>query len=200
MKTPLQIFRSYPGPRDAVFADLLKSFQHPTKIVQVGGVQIFRADYRVHSGWSDGFFIQHLARFGGKLSIIDVNKDALENSEALINEMLEALKPQVDIDIDYILSTGEAFLQSKNNYDLAYLDGSDDPDQMVEQFNALDRERTSVLCDDWSIKGTKLATLVPPGSFIHFPAENGMAFFPSKTLQEAWRKLKAAKTNETHSN
>lgn len=197
MKTPLEIFRTYPGPRDAVFVELLNSFQHPTKIVQIGGIQHFRADYRVHSGWSEGFFIQHLAKFGGKLSILDIDTEALENSEALINEILKEVKPQVDISIDYILSSGESFLESKNNYDFAYLDGSDDPDEMVKQFNALDRKKTSVLCDDWSIKGTKLAALMPPESFMHFNVENGMAFFPSETLQEVWRR---SKQNEADSN
>ena len=41
-------------------------------------------------------------------------------------------------------------------YDFIYLDGSDCPDEMLKQFNDIDRSKTAILCDDFSQKGVHL--------------------------------------------
>ena len=59
-----------------------------------------------------------------------------------------------DINIEFHADDGAKFISS--DYDFIYLDGSDCPDEMLQQFNKIDRTKTSILCDDFSEKGLLL--------------------------------------------
>ena len=49
---------------------------------------------------------------------------------------------------------GDAIEHIDEGYDIYYLDGSDDPQEMLDQFNKIKHTNSVVVIDDYSIKGT----------------------------------------------
>lgn len=179
---PYEIFRAYPGPRDRIFRLILRKFKgQPIRVFQIGGIQNWRPDYRVHSGWSDFFWAEYIKRNGGELILCDINQEALDNSR----EAFEAVTGQSDMQFYPFLLKGELYLkdalEKEEKFDIYYLDGSDDPNEMFEQFSLITkRSGTVIICDDWKIKGTVLAQTIAPSNkydFETYSAANGVAVF-----------------------
>ena len=131
--------------RDDIFASVLSEFgPKPIRICQVGAIETFVYDWRIGSGWSDLIFGEHIKQYGGELTIIDTNLDNLANS------VLAATKLQYDINAVY----GNAIDHIDNTYDVYYLDGSNDPQETLDQFNKVKDTDSIVLIDDYFIKGS----------------------------------------------
>ena len=136
--------------RDYIFDWALNEFeQKPVKIFQIGAIETFRTEWRMGSGWSDIIFGKYIKQYGGKLTIADINLDHLCLSLAASNCF------KYNIDIVY----GDAIESIDNeDYDIYYLDGSNDPQETLDQFNKIKDKNCIVLVDDFSIKGTLLDT------------------------------------------
>ena len=134
--------------RDYIFEWALSQFnKKPVKVFQIGAIETFRTEWRIGSGWSDIVFGKHIKKYGGKLSIVDINLDHLCLSIAASHSF------GYDVDIIY----GDAINSiDKDRYDIYYLDGSNDPQETLDQFNKIKNNKCIVLVDDFSIKGTLL--------------------------------------------
>lgn len=153
-REPFDIFKSYIGHRDYIFRQVLWHFWNkPIDVFQIGGIQNWQPAYRVNSGWSDFFWAGHIGRHGGSLTVCDINPGALDNSKQAFASLapLDALT--------MVAMPGEKFLANTDKkYDIYYLDGSDDPQEMYDQFQLIEkRPGIVIMCDDWRIKGTLLA-------------------------------------------
>lgn len=140
--------------RDSLFKNVLSSFGgSPVNIFQVGAIESFEDKFRTGSGWSDIIWGEYIRDNGGSLRIVDVDLDHLANS-ALAASMLN-----YEVSITY----GDAIKVIEEGYDIYYLDGSNDPDETLEQFKKIMHTESVVMVDDYSIKGTTLHPLVKMG-------------------------------------
>jgi hypothetical protein len=131
------------GYRDKVFYEVLKMFnEEPIKILQVGAIETFDPTFRFGSGWSDIFFADYIKKHGGELTVCDLNLDHLANSITSASLL--------DYSVHTILARAEAVM--KPEYDLYYLDGSNDPEECSEQMDIIKDSSCVVLCDDFYIK------------------------------------------------
>jgi len=129
--------------RDKVFYEVLKMFnEEPIKILQVGAIETFDAQFRFGSGWSDIFFGDYIKKHGGELTVCDINLDHLANSITSASLL--------DYSVHTILARAEAVM--KPEYDLYYLDGGNDPEECSEQMDIIKDSSCVVLCDDFYIK------------------------------------------------
>jgi hypothetical protein len=134
--------------RDEIFYNILKSFnEQPVKIFQVGCIETFNINWRVGSGWSDLIFGDYIKKHGGKLSLCDINLDNIAHS------CLAAQKWGYSIETFY----GDAmnFIE-EDVYDIYYLDGSNDPQETLDQFLKVKHNEAVFIVDDFKIKGTLL--------------------------------------------
>jgi hypothetical protein len=134
--------------RDPIFYSVLNSLdKKPVKIFQIGAIETFNINWRVGSGWSDIIFGQYIKKYGGKLTIADINLDNIAHS------YLAASKIGYEVELLY----GDAInFITKEDYDIYYLDGSNDPQETLDQFNKVKDKKCIILVDDFSIKGTLL--------------------------------------------
>ena len=133
--------------RDYIFYDVLAKFNDkPVSVFQIGGIETFDVNWRIGSGWSDIIFGQYISKHGGKLTIADINLNALANS------LYAAHKLGYEIQDVY----GDAINHIAPGYDIYYLDGSDDPQETFDQFKKIENEKCVIISDDFKIKGTLL--------------------------------------------
>ena len=138
------------GVRDQVFIDILKSFEGaPIKVFQVGAIETFEDAWRSGSGWSDIIFGQYIAENGGSISVCDIRMDSLAHSA------YAASKLGYPLEVCY----GDAFEFIAEGYDIYYLDGSNDPQETLQQYLKVRKEKAVFLVDDFDIKGTLLGFL-----------------------------------------
>lgn len=134
--------------RDPVFYMAVNSFQKkPVKIFQIGAIETFNINWRVGSGWSDMIFGKYIKKYGGKLTIADINLDNLSHSYMAAK--------QLGYDIEVCYGDAMNYIQ-KEDYDIYYLDGSNDPQETLDQFNIVKNKNAIIIVDDFKIKGTLL--------------------------------------------
>ena len=133
--------------RDPIIKYVLQLFdKKPVKIFQVGAIESLQTMFRVGSGWSDTIFGAYIKEFGGSLTIADIDLDHLANSHLIGGAM----------GYKVTLQLGDAIESISNDYDIYYLDGSNDPQETLDQFNKIKNKKCIILVDDFSIKGTLL--------------------------------------------
>lgn len=134
--------------RDSVFYTILNSFEkEPIKIFQIGAIETFNINWRVGSGWSDMIFGQYIKKYGGKLTIVDINLDNLSHSYMAAKQLGYDMEVCYGDAINYI---------DKEDYNIYYLDGGNDPQETLDQFNKVKSKNAVILVDDFTIKGTLL--------------------------------------------
>lgn len=149
--------------RDPVFKEVLGLFAgQPVKICQVGAIETFDYSHLIGSGWSDRFFGLYVKENGGHYRIIDIDLDHLANS-LLLSEIL-------GYKVELNLNDGQQGVQP--GFDLYYLDGSNDPQEMLAEVDSIRKTPCVILCDDWSIKGSLVKPLF---NWKVFNVANGMA-------------------------
>jgi hypothetical protein len=133
--------------RDHVFESVLSLFSDsPVNIFQVGAVETFETGWRIGSGWSDLMWGEYIKKYGGNLVIADKSLTNLAHST------LAAV--QLGYADQLVTLYGDAIEHIDEGYDIYYLDGSDDPQEMLDQFNKIKHTNSVVVIDDYSIKGT----------------------------------------------
>lgn len=136
--------------RDSIFHSVLKSFnEQPVKIFQIGCIETFNINWRVGSGWSDLIFGDYIKKYGGKLSLCDISLDTIAHSRLAAHEL----------GYSHLVETcyGDAinFIE-EDVYDIYYLDGSNDPQETLDQFLKVKHNNAVIIVDDFQIKGTLL--------------------------------------------
>lgn len=138
------------SPRDIIFKSILDTYNNrPIKIFQIGAIETLDNPlFRIGSGWSDIIFGNYIKSNGGLLNIVDISLDHLANS-CLMSMYLE---------YSINLNHGDAINYITDVYDIYYLDGSNDPQETLDQFNKVVSFNTKchIIVDDFSIKGTMI--------------------------------------------
>lgn len=136
--------------RDVIFKQVLDSFNGKSlEILQVGAIETFNSAWAHGSGWSDVIFSRYIKKYGGNLTVVDIDLDHIANSLFLSNVLRYASNLTVmhsnAIDIDWL-----------RPYNIYYLDGGNDPAETYFQYQKIPKENCVILVDDFYIKGTML--------------------------------------------
>lgn len=138
--------------RDNIFFKVLDNFnEQPINVLEIGGARDISLNCRYGDGWSSLFWAEYIDRYGGSLKICDISDVSLYNASLLLKSFKDK------INIEYLNIDGIDILKENNNYDLIYLDGSDCPIEMYEQFKLCDLKISYIFCDDFNQKGTILS-------------------------------------------
>ena len=145
-------WRNSKGNRDIVFNDVFSIFfERPITILEIGVSRNLYPSVRGSDGWSSLYFADYIKKFGGKLISVDLDPIAIANCKIL------CLEPDRDIIHEYYCEYGTSILKQKHNehINLIYLDGGDDPQEMLEEYEIIDSRINIpiVLCDDFHQKG-----------------------------------------------
>ena len=139
--------------RDEIFNNVLSEFESkPVKIFQAGAIETFNGlRWRIDSGWSDLIWGEYIRNNGGKLTVADINIDHLANS------VFAASQLGYYCEINAVHGDAADFI-SDEPYDIYYLDGGNDPQETLDQFNKIKDTDSIVLIDDYFVKGTLIET------------------------------------------
>lgn len=142
--------------RGPVFDYVTKTFSGKMKILEIGSIRDLNSHAVAGDGWSTFWWCDYIKENGGSLTVVDINPQAIENCKIAVEDFSK------EIEIDFNAADGLPFISSE--YDFIYLDGSDCPKEMLNQFKNIDRNKTSILCDDFDQKGALLSN--EAGSFL----------------------------------
>lgn len=164
------------GNRDLVFNDILKHFQKPITILEIGVSRNLNPSVRGSDGWSSLYFGNHIKEYGGKLISVDLDELAINNCKILCEEI------DKEINHDYYIDTGTNVLSKLNNEEInfIYLDGGDDPQEMIDEYDLILSRKyiPFVLCDDYHTKGQLIRQKYPIHTLYKWPNNpHEMAFY-----------------------
>ena len=161
------------GNRDIVFNSIFKNFHNPITILEIGVSRDLNPAVRSSDGWSSLYFTDHTLKFGGKLISVDLDPQAISNCKILCEE------PDKTITHEYYTDFGTSILKEKEfeNIDFIYLDGGDDPQEMVDEYELIKTRFLSpippvVLADDFHSKGYLVRQKYP--NFFLYKWENNV--------------------------
>lgn len=149
-------FKEGKGNRDQIFQFLLSQFEgKPVKVLEIGATR--DKNGRAGDGWSTFFWAEHIKQNGGHLTVCDVAPDSIQNCREIIGDFLPSSQ------ITYYLGTGLKCIETTpiQEFDIVLLDGSDDPMEMLNEYEAIKNRTTFVLCDDFSTKGSVIRNAYP---------------------------------------
>ena len=146
--------------RDPIFNKVLESVSPaPIKVFQVGAIESFKGfQWRMGSGWSDMIWGEYIRDHGGELTVVDININHLGHST------LAACK--LGYEINTIYGDAIEYIDAQD-YDIYYLDGSNDPDETLNQYNKIKHTSSIVIIDDYNIKGTLVDKIKPQNTVVH---------------------------------
>jgi hypothetical protein len=156
--------------RDPIFIDVLNNFKDkPINVLEIGCARSLSGRYG--DGWSSLFWADHILKNGGSLDVCDIDQNCIDNAKILLQNFDKEIK------VNFITDDGINVLQDVDKYDIIYLDGSDDPHQMVDQLKLCNLEKNYVFCDDFHTKGSLASKIYP--DYILYKLSNGheMALF-----------------------
>jgi len=156
--------------RDPIFIDVLNNFKDkPINVLEIGCARSLSGRYG--DGWSSLFWADHILKNGGSLDVCDIDQNCIDNAKILLENFDKEIK------VNFITDDGINVLQDVDKYDIIYLDGSDDPNQMVDQLKLCNLDKNYVFCDDFHTKGSLASTIYP--NHILYKLSNGhqMALF-----------------------
>ena len=113
-------------------------------VLELGTSRDIRNDARNGDGWSTLWWLTHVLCFGGHITAIDMSSESIDNCKKLTNGYENY--------INYIIDDGEKYLNNK--FDIIYLDGSDDPKDMLRQFEVCMEFDSMIVMDDFHTKGS----------------------------------------------
>lgn len=142
-----QKFKEAPteGSRHPVFVSFIDKFLRDKKDVNILTIGSERGDInsRAGEGWADFYWAELIKQNGGKLTIVDIDSEAIANCKKMLFDFVD------EIDIHFVADDGLNWI-NKEVYDVIYLDSADDCILTLNCFLKIDRTKTLVLCDDAS--------------------------------------------------
>lgn len=144
-----QNFKNTENLRGHVYKYALSLFdKKPIKILEIGTSRRLEGNAPQGDGYSTLFFCEYLKEVGGgKLVICDISQDAINNCKLITSDFSGI------IDMEFKIQDGIELID--DTFDLILLDGSDCPYAMVDQYNKINRRKTTIICDDWNGPGGK---------------------------------------------
>ncbi len=148
-----KIFKEGKGNRDPIFLEALSLLEgKPANILEIGAMRDVNG--RAGDGFSTFFFAEYIKQYGGHITVCDISKNGLDNCRQILGEYLD------NTQITYHLGPGLNHLTNTSEiYNLTLLDGSDDPNEMLAEYEAC--KSRFILCDDFSTKGFLLRQKYP---------------------------------------
>lgn len=143
-----QIFQENVCNRDLVFQTVLGLLPRELNILEIGTIRNGSIESRRADGWSSFHFLDHILDFGGSLTICDVSQGAID----CCRQILETHPLYKNATVNFICDGG--LNQISDKYNFIYLDGSDNPEEMAQEFNKAADFEPILLCDDFHSKGT----------------------------------------------
>ena len=166
----------YSQCRDWVFQTVLAGFnKQPITILEVGCLTDISGRYG--NGNSTMFWAEYLEAYGGKLVSIDNNEQHIKKS----HEILQSTFPDVFSSLVIGDAGGVIKAFKDNNFpvDFAYLDGSNNPMETLEQFELLREINPNcvILIDDFNEKGTEVMKKYPICLIFGFTHPHELGFY-----------------------
>lgn len=156
--------------RDPIFIDVLNNFKNkPIHVLEIGCARSLSGRYG--DGWSSLFWADHILKNGGFLDVCDIDQNCIDNAKILLENFDKEIK------VNFITDDGINVLQDVDKYNIIYLDGSDDPHQMVDQLKLCNLEKNYVFCDDFHTKGSLASTIYPNHTLYKLSNGHQMALF-----------------------
>lgn len=144
-----EIYQSHKSRgRGPIFDFVTRTFSGPMKILEIGSIRDLSEGAVGGDGWSTFWWADYILKNGGELTVVDINARAIENCQTALSDFVDK------IPVNFHIGDGLPFIS--DSYDFIYLDGSDCPREMLNQFVGIDRSKTRVLCDDFHSKGVML--------------------------------------------
>ena len=146
--------------RDPIFKGILKNLEPaPIKVFQVGAIETFEGlRWRCFSGWSDMLWGEYIREHGGGLTVVDININHLAHSTLAA--------AQLGYEINAIYGDAADHITAQD-YDIYYLDGSNDPHETLDQYNKIKHTSSIIIIDDYSIKGTLVDKIKPQNTVVY---------------------------------
>lgn len=146
-----QWFKDGKGNRDPIFEEILGLLnKKPANILEIGTMRSI--DERSSGGASTFFWAEYIKSFGGKLHICDASSESLDFSGGALKEFYDKAIFHLNYGINVIKKLAI-------EWDIVYLDGSNDPREMLEEYEAC--KAKYILCDDFFTKGVLLRNKYP---------------------------------------
>ena len=177
------------SPRDSLFTHTMNGnhFNFSSlNILQIGAIEEPTLRFKLGSGWSDIVFASYINLFGGKLTVVDINEEHLNNSKIVLNDF--------NIVYDLVLSDASDHIKKNKPYDVVYLDGGNDPKETEHQYNLLDKDSTSlIIIDDFKLKGNTIKFDERYSGQVHFVTKLGVYVgHNAKALEEVRKSVENA--------
>lgn len=143
-----EAFKNIKGNRDIVFKTVLNYFDNRSiNIIEIGCARDLNIKSRQSDGWSTCFWVDYIIKNGNKVEIYDVNETSIKNCGEIIKYWTK--KPSSKIRILNKLYEGDY-----KGFDLAFLDGSDNPEETFSQYEKCKQAKIEIiLIDDFQSKG-----------------------------------------------
>lgn len=139
------------GNRDVVFDATLNHFKNkPINILEIGCARNLNLVSRKSDGWSTCFWADYISKNQGHLTTCDISENSINNCKELISHWLgEKTKNDGDIWL-----FDQAYHGDYEVYNLVFLDGGDNPQETLDQYNGCVKAGVEViLIDDFHTKG-----------------------------------------------
>lgn len=163
--------------RDNTFLEVLSYFNNKAlNILEIGSIRNLNMEEgKGGDGYSTLFFCDYVKKNGGSITTIDSNLEAVVNCKQIVSDFIN------DINIAFIVGDGKEYINEA--FDLVLLDGGDSFVECLQQFEKINRENTSVLIDDFHMKGILIKAKYRNYKLFQVNDGHQMAFYPSKQLQ-----------------
>lgn len=136
-----QNFKLTPSPRQFVFEKAIELLdQKPANILEIGTIRDLSLQAKDGDGYSTLFWCEYVKKYGGSILVTDISEQAIQNCKIVTQDFTN------EIDIKYVTEDGYNYIN--DSFDLIYLDGSDDNNEMIKQFEKCNRLKSLILCDD----------------------------------------------------
>lgn len=145
-------FKEIRGNRDIVFETILDYFNsRPIDILEIGCARNLDIGSRQSDGWSTCFWADYIFKNNGSLNSYDISKESVKNCLQIIdywyNNELHGSNYNISI-------CDKTFVFDESKFDLAFLDGGDDPNETLEQLKKCKEAGIEIiLIDDFHTKG-----------------------------------------------
>lgn len=169
-------FKTSTNDRDFVFKEVLNFFNKaPLRILEIGCSRTL--DFitgKSGDGYSSFFWAEYVKEHGGKLTIVDIDETAINNCKTLLSDFN-----------DIIFIVGDGINYITEDFDLIYLDGGDNPVETLNQFNKVNRFKSSILCDDFHTKFCFVRQQNPDFKLYQVNSNHQMAFYSKLNFVES---------------
>jgi predicted O-methyltransferase YrrM len=158
--------------------------EKPLNILELGCSRDFNS--RLGDGWSSFYFLDYINTFGGSFKTNDIVAQNIENCKDLLktHPNFGNIQNRVEFIVDDALKVLDE--NSKTDWaDLIYLDIGDSPELTLQCFEKINLNKTVVLCDDFTTKGTLLSRKYPQYLEMGWPSPIGhkMALYKKNQIK-----------------